>query len=470
MVSPGSARRARAAALVVTTAAALIAIAGACQFIVSDNVPGFSCLPTGTEPPCLDNQVCARPPTESGYRCIPPCAGRGPLTICAAGYSCNPDSGICDPVPEASTAADEGGVTDAGAETPGDGMVDQKAFGDGSASTDSGLGCRGFGCRCASVLDCIAGFTCVDRQALTGPIWDMFGDAAPPPDAGSGLCVEPCCTSRDCEYSVADGGAVDARVCFAAGTGGDYCVPAGWLGRSGFAVDKAGGAPCGGDAGGCRSGLCLDSGVCADTCCDTKSSSQCATSAGYCHFSPFPGTGFDTHVAANCTAPANAGPAAGGAQCMSNMDCRSDLCLMGRCSDACRNRDNCQTSGAGATRSQTCDYMLSTAGPAAPEVIAACMPLMTGIGPGPGPGSGGTIAGDGGDGTACRIATDCAHGYCATVPGMMAPGGPMGVCLAVCFSDDNMGSNSDCPPGERCRPQSVLLGGVTYSVLACGND
>jgi hypothetical protein len=323
-----------------------------------------------------------------------------------------------------------------------DATLDGDAVADAEAGTsDVQMPCHGIGCRCSSSSDCDTSFACADKLAVTANVWNAWLGAGGG-DAGR-FCVEPCCTSLDCDSE--DGGS-GATVCFATGAGGNYCVPPSWLGDRSAIGAASGGAGCGGGAGiACRSGLCLDSGVCADTCCSTKSSTECATNF-VCRIGPFPGTGFDVHASAHCSA---APIGAGSSGCMSNSDCRSNLCLdttFGNmsCRDGCRNRDDCSPPGTPMYRSQACEYIQPVA--TATEVVAACAPLNTlGFGDG-----------GGGDGSKCQTSADCARGYCALQPGGQS------VCLSSCFVD------GDCPPPERCRPQPHVLGGTTYSVLACG--
>ncbi len=448
-----TARAAAIAGAALSGSAALASIA-ACSFIVTDSLPGPIACATDKGPGvCPEGQVCQPSPSGVEGTCQPLCNATTP---CQPGWACDP-MGWCVQVAGDGSPAEAGAdaaldgdtsLAEAGADV---GDAGSPAQGD-AGGTDTNGGCHGFACACSVNADCDVGFACVNKAAATADIWSALGYG----DAGGagGVCMEPCCTSSDCDYSVTDGGEVDADVCFATGAGGNYCVPPALLGdRSTIDVNKSGGSPCGGDAGACRSGLCV-SGSCADTCCDTKSSTECAT--GYCRFGAFPGGGFDKHQTGNCTVPANAGTTAGGGQCGTGGDCRSNLCLGGdggfmsmnpTCRDACRSRDSCTPSGT--LRSQTCNYIQPF--PGSPDVVAACVPL------GQGGGDGGA-----GDGMPCRTSTDCAHGYCATLPG------GQGVCLGVCFFDTAMTSLSDCPSGERCRPQAVLIGGATYSVLACG--
>ncbi|MDP9002564.1 MAG: hypothetical protein M3O46_20940 [Myxococcota bacterium] len=411
---------------VVALVSAVTALAGvvACSLIVSNGLPPYMCSPREGNSVCPTDQICA------------PTAGA------VAQFRC------CDPHAPGCTADSEGGndmMGDDGGMSgdvrTGDAM-DAEVLSDADSGTNDGLvPCRGLGCRCTTTANCPASFACVDKVSITADIWAAWIDAGGINDAG-GFCAETCCTSGDCDLG--DGGS--ATVCFGTGAGGNYCVPPSWLGdRSAIGI-AGGGASCGDDASAdaatvCRSGLCLDSGVCADTCCSTRLyKTECSGSG--CRFGAFPGAGFDNHQAANCAVPI--GSDLGTSPCMSNDQCRSNLCLgfggfggMGSCRDACRLPADCPAN----PRSQptTCGYVQPN--PPDADLVAACM-------------AGGRV-GDAGDGMPCRSSGECAQGYCAQ-------NGPQGVCIAVCFAD------SDCPQPERCRPQTVQLSGGTYSVLACG--
>jgi hypothetical protein len=410
----------------------------ACSFIVGDSLPTFACVPEAGSGACRSDQACRpNPLPRSGFSCQARC----PAAPCGAGESCDQGTGQCTRVGDNDATNDTTG--DDGPGLTADVRVDATVDGDAATDVETGLGdvqmpCHGLGCRCSSSADCDMTFACADKQAVAANTPSGWGGD------GGHFCLEPCCTSLDCDMG--DGGS-GATVCFATGAGGNYCVPPSWLGDRSAIGGASGGASCGTDASpACRSGLCLDSGVCADTCCSTKSSTECATNVA-CRVGAFPGSGFDTHESAHC-GPAPTGAGTGG--CMMNSDCRSNLCvdtmMFGSmsCRDACRNRDDCSPPGTPMYRTQACEYIQPA--PPSTDVVAACAPLNTlGFGDG-----------GGGDGSKCVTSSDCARGYCA-----MQPGG-QGVCLSSCFVD------GDCPSPERCRPQQILIVSTTYSVLACG--
>jgi len=384
-------------------------LAGAlsCSLIVGNSLPIIYCVPDGGAVVCGGGQVCAPRPTGTQWNCVPQC----PNTACPSDETCDPDKHWCVPVgvdgmaeAETSESPVEAGIPEA----PNDVVATMEAE---AATPDAEGGpCIGFGCRCSSNAACDRPFACVDKQAITGDIWDAWIDAGSSNDAG--FCAKPCCTSGDCDPG--DGGS-GASVCFATGAGGNYCVPSSLLGdRSSTMGTAGGGENCMGSM--CRSGLCLDSGVCADTCCSANGSKQCANGTA-CLFGPFQGGGFDSHESANCAVPPFA--FSSGMACMQNSDCRSNLCvgagaMFGSCQDPCRSAGDCLFS------SFHCEYL--QANPSmSPDIVAAC------------------------------------------VPGRNSDAG-----VAVCFVDDQNSSSGDCQTGERCRPQQLTVNSMSYSVLACG--
>jgi hypothetical protein len=454
-MSPPAARRVATAAVSVACLASVVA----CSWLISDNLSTITCVvDSGTDFECPTGQVCS--PNAGGGKlgtCVPQCANDNQ---CQSGFVCdtkgwcvdggsssNPDvtvipfdAGIDVDSDFEEAAVDEAG--DAGTVPPG-----RDAWSDASA------GCNSYGCKCATNADCdpTLQLVCADRQALTPELWNVMADAGTDAGgSGSGFCMDPCCTSFDCPAG--DGG-IGSWVCFPTGVGGNYCVLPSWLGDRSAVGTGLGGASCNDDAGlGCRSGLC-SSGACADTCCSTKSTNECAGGIT-CGFGQFPGGRFDTHEAAHCMGGGNG---AGGSQCQSNFSCKSNLCVQTgggggtmpvfTCRDACINPDECIPAGTGRNQStQACEYMPS--GAAGPDIIAACTSLN--------PQGFGGMRGDAGAGSPCATWSDCTRGYCAPVTFNQ------GQCLVTCVNDTN------CVHPERCRLQSVSIGNATYSVLACG--
>ncbi|MGA7121123.1 MAG: hypothetical protein WBY94_13545 [Polyangiaceae bacterium] len=417
-----------------------LASAAACSFIVGDSLPHFTC---STDPNAVD--VC-----PSGQWCS---AVEGQPGICVSVNDATPDATVAqdanatDAAGASSDDTADAGSVDAGANEAGDARVDGPAWvATPDAGIDAGPCSAGeIGCPCVVGAPSVAGTCetstfCLDRQIVA---------AAYPADAGAstGVCSKACCTSSDCDKGT---------VCYATGAGGNYCLPVSTLSDRSTAgpLNGAGGQAC--DAGAsCRSGLCA-LGYCADTCCSTAApvpprmpianpAAQCATGAS-CQFGTFPVEPNSADVP-HC-APAISG-GNNGTPCNSNSGCKSNLCANDNqqpltCRDPCRRPEDC--SGSGNMREQACEYVQLPVTGSDGGVVAACVPLTVS---GPPPADGGVA-----DWGECKTTSDCARGYCAqSVAGM--------VCVSVCFSD------GDCVVAGECRPQTLVVGASTYSVLAC---
>ncbi|MDP9034626.1 MAG: hypothetical protein M3O50_07440 [Myxococcota bacterium] len=418
----------RAHALARALSAAILFGSGACELAVRDAIPLFLCEPgSGT---CPTSQVCA----PSTHRCVPTsqaCTVGG----CPARMQCDNGTLACVPA-EASVVAVDGSSGDDATmgEDEGEGSLadvsgaftDATAPGDelaplDAAAPEAAARCHGgIGCGCSVSRDCNSGLCVNQPGAVTRDIWNASRRHA--------FCSETCCTSADCD---------PGSVCFATGVGGNYCVPAGWLGdRAAAPGVKAGGEECVQESE-CRSGLCA-MGACADTCCSGRAGNQCGPGSA-CRFGDFQGANFDSHHTARCASP-TVGGSANAVDCTSNGACRSNLCVgpggnFPSCHDACRGAGDC--SG----QNQVCSYI--AAGNTTGDVFAACVT------------AGAPVNGQQ-QGMACRSASDCQSGLCDG----------MGQCTDVCFAD------SDCPfAGWHCRPTNMSVfggGGGTYSVLTCG--
>jgi hypothetical protein len=280
-----------------------------------------------------------------------------------------------------------------------------------AGSMDAGppASCNSLGCACSGPSDCASGI-CGNELTVTSAVYNAANETS--------FCTKPCCTSADCDAST---------VCFATADGGNYCVRPTWLGRSATLGTHSGGAACGADTD-CRSGLCA-AASCADTCCSTAQSAVECSGGTSCQFGIFPGETFDVHYAAYC-APA-AGTGANGSSCTSSSQCLGNLCATGSCHDACRNSADCGSS------SQECGYAISPDSTSA--LIAACSSSL----------------GTGAEGNSCENNNECQSGFCDATSNQ---------CTDVCYAD------SDCTAGEwHCRPEVVVLGGVSFSYLACGS-
>jgi hypothetical protein len=256
-----------------------------------------------------------------------------------------------------------------------------------------------------------AGGTCSTDSECTSHICATDAIVTAQVAKGSGVCTQTCCTSSDCP---------DSLVCFAPGTGGNYCVSPSLIGRS-TPGGGTGGVSCN-SATDCRSGLCSDSQVCIDTCCDD---SQCGRGtrcylqnvSGHMGFSCAASTG--THVQ-NQTCSAN-----------NNADCKDGLCLdygvSWRCAEHCCGSANCGSIDFG--YNQTFQAICSeprNAQQLGNDGVPICAVFSTPSGNAP-------------LGAQCQQGSDCRSGRCNT---------SLGKCYDVCCTD------ADCSAvrGWKCRP------------------
>ena len=404
---------------------------GGCELEVGDTLPDFDCAPaSGT---ALD-------PCPPGFACAPitrKCTATATLSCppshpsCPTGMQCDRATARCavrlDGAGDTGAGhADASVHAEAGTDARGEASLDvgDALPGDGEAMApeEAPPTCRGLTCNCAGAFACDSG-VCIGQDTITTPVWMQNSMAS--------FCTKPCCTSADCSEST---------VCFAPGTGGNYCVKPSWIGRVAPLGSGIGGAMCKIDSD-CQSGLCSNSGTCADTCCSTADQSmpdaaartQCAAGT-LCRFSAFPGNVSDTHYTAWCSPPGN-GMEQGASPCAIDGVCASNRCagLPSVCESACRSSANC---GPG----MACAY---TAGPFMNKDIAAgCVPANAA----------------GALGASCRNNGDCVTNFCDTSVTSMAH------CSDVCFSD------ADCTKMDwHCRPANVTLSsGLTYHILSCG--
>jgi len=225
-------------------------------------------------------------------------------------------------------------------------------------------------------------------------------------------------------------------VCFAAGDGGNYCVPPGVVARS-APGQKRGGESCASGTD-CRSGACGTGGTCVDTCC-AGTASTCGAGAA-CRFGRYAGkTSFDSHYTFTCGATnANGNP---GDTCSTGTDCKSNLCFAtcsfcsSRCQQPCRSTAGCR-SGEACT-----EILVSSLGVTTNDLATACFS---------------TQVGSAAFGATCAQDSDCKTLACDKTTKR---------CTDACFGD------TDCSGvgGWRCRPTIVQVqGGGSYSVLECG--
>lgn len=305
------------------------------------------------------------------------CLGSDP-SACPPGLVCDTTISRCvQPAP----------VRDAGDED-----VDEEPPDAPTADADAGP--ADIGQACIKNEDCKNGLLCGTSFSLTSSII---------PDE-SGMCTKPCCTSADCPSSF---------ICFGAGTGGSYCVPADKAERSPTGAGKPGEA-C--DAGAdCRSGLC-DRGRCIDGCCSVN---DCATGTT-CRILrvAVPSPARDTWV---CAEP-QVGGVDVGASCQGGVKCQNDNCagFPLRCRPPCCNSAACVAMG---NNFGVCAYTTISGS----NVFARWCLDQSSKGQTP-------------LGASCNSHDECDSHYCDYESKK---------CLSVCCVD------ADCQPQEVCRPSSV---------------
>ena len=275
---------------------------------------------------------------------------------------------------------------------------------------------------------CVPNGTQDAGTSCSGDLACSTGICSDPAELGSGVslatCTTPCCTSADCS---------DGSVCWGAGTGGNYCIPASAVSR-GAPGTGAPGTSCTGN-GDCRSAVC-SSNVCEDTCCsatDCQGSTTCAS------------TIFSGNGTLACIPPP--GSTLTNGSCSSNAQCASGFCACysttnvddchptpGRgsvqlCAQPCCGSRQCPalTTGQFAGNQFICndDYL-------PPAETGSVMPVCDAVQ------AEGTVGGNVGD--PCMTFTDCFSNLCG-VP--TAPG----ACTDVCCVDSDCGK-----AGWVCRP------------------
>jgi hypothetical protein len=404
----------RIVAMLVTSSAATGAVSGGCELAISSDVPVFEC--DQAPGACPENEVCS--PTSG--QCVASCIA----SACPAGFHCD-SSGICEPTQSGiidATTEEAGGGRDGPQETEAGGPSEATDAADGAPATETGPphdgSCGGLLCPCSSGTRCNSG-VCADALTVGTALYAAAGSQS--------FCTTTCCSSGDC---------ADGSVCFASAIGGNYCVNPVWLQRSAQLGTAVGGATCmsGRD---CRSGLCSvppppapPTGTCADTCCTTSDTTQCAA-GNVCRFGPFPGAvPLDRGFVAQC---GHGGTGPNGSACTFAYQCASELCdLTYGCVNPCRSTAGCSASG------ESCVY-INPPPPNNGAIVAACY----------------GVPGTGAQGTQCTDGTQCATQFCDPTTRQ---------CTDVCFA------NSDCTKsGWWCRPEQVrLLDGSSSPVLACG--
>lgn len=245
----------------------------------------------------------------------------------------------------------------------------------------------------------------------------------------NGICTKPCCTSIDCPANF---------VCFGAGTGGNYCVNKGDVGRPTLG-SLLGGEACDADAQ-CRSGICdANSKKCQETCCKN---SDCPGQGAKCRTMDLVGRDATTKRVLGCsTAPREPNPAPTGELCEAPgcaLLCPAyyPQCAEGVCdSNGTRCRVPCCGTGSCSTKcDNTKPYNQGT-------VVTACS-SDTNLKPGPNP-----------LGAACEKDSDCEGNHC------FEDASHIKYCSDACCTD------ADCEgAGLVCRPHNF---GSGHNYLRC---
>jgi hypothetical protein len=137
-------------------------------------------------------------------------------------------------------------------------------------------------------------------------------------------CSRPCCSSISCDPTT-------GFVCWAPPTGGaSFCVDPALVGLAKGGI-AASGQSCNNDSD-CRSGSCAADGTCLDSCC---SDTSCAASDSTCQF------GERGRARGFFCAPRPKDKSPFLADCKTDDDCDSGICLKNRCSAPCCNSDMC---------------------------------------------------------------------------------------------------------------------------------
>ena len=275
--------------------AALVSVGG-CEVLVPSDLPSYTC--NGNDPSaCPAGQYCVN---SACVQCDPQLCGDGGPPSDALDVTT--DSTLSD-APPTDTPADSTGLPESASDVSADISMD--------VPNPPDTGCGGaLGCPCASPIDCTSHICGVAAVLSPGFV-----------TANGALCTQTCCTSADCPGGF---------VCYAAGTGGSYCVGATLLGRPSTLGGAGPGASCVMPTD-CRSGNCSAS-QCEDTCCsDTNCASPavCSLTASI--------NGHTSFVCVNHTGSAY------GASCTVGSSCASGDCSVMSCRPRCCGRPSALT-------------------------------------------------------------------------------------------------------------------------------
>lgn len=281
----------------------------------------------------------------------------------------------------------------------GDGGSDGRGE-DARPDADADSGPFDLGGRCVGDVDCKAGLLCGTSTILTAAMIR----------SGS-VCTKSCCSSADC---------ADGFVCFATGTGGNYCVSAASADRTPTANGAAPGEDCT-RGNQCRSGLCRD-GRCLDTCCGDD---ECKAGT-VCRITSVEGPTLDggtvvRHTTWACALGNVDGKDNGDTTCLGSLECKNNNCAFSRpgslrCNPTCCNANDC--TALPGLENNVCGYATSGT-----DRLKQCFE----------PNSDGKV-----DGTPCVSSSDCQSRFCDAVEPK--------TCVRPCCT------NADCPAGQGCRP------------------
>jgi len=426
---------------------AFIVAGGGCEAIVNGDVPGFKCDATFDGGTCPGGQRCVN------ETCVPCPSGNCEVNDCELIDKDGDGYTLCGHLNDAGSALTEADCDDSdgdvhpnaplqcnGKDNNCDGVIDDPCpTGQTCAPAlhqciDSSQACTTNNCPAPKVCDpgtkqcvlkgatkvgdpcqadseCESGAFCAYSPVLTGDIV-----------SSNGLCTKPCCTSADCPTDFA---------CFGAGTGGNYCVAKGALGRPALG-EKGGGEDCSQNAD-CRSGICSNT-KCQDTCC---SSGQCA-SGTKCRVMSVQGKGATSKYVLGCGVPPSNATTAGNTCETPWLLGVNPPCIEGVCDNngtSCR-APCCSSSSCSTTCDNTVGYKDHT------DAVTACS-------------SGNYHPGAKQLGEACEAATDCAGNRC------YRDSKGSNYCSDACCTDADCKKDST---GLVCRPYDA---GSNHYYLRC---
>ncbi len=354
-------RRYIASLAFVVTLVALVLGGGGCEFIVSGDVPAFTCrgsapgvCPSGSYcagagcAPCEKNDicdgfdndcngkvddgpgsdhdgdgytVCGRLDPDGGTLLDRDCDDNDKDVHPGAKEVCNGKDDDCDGLvdngscPDGTTCAPKTGecISSTTACDPQTKPCPPPSICDPGTRQCITKNSAKIGEECKSDDECESGTFCGYASALTSAVVKT----------SAGVCTKGCCQSTDCPTDF---------VCYTYANGGNYCIGKAVLGRTTLGVGR-GGESCT-DGTTCRSGVCTPNGKCEDVCCadaNCKAPAVCrATSIG-------------AHTALGCADPnGSVGPAG---YCGGSSRCARGVCADddNTCYNTCCGSSGCGT-------------------------------------------------------------------------------------------------------------------------------